>query len=136
MRFIFMFLFYGYCISMMTWDSATETYKGSVNDPTTFPPSKRSHGPYHWTFGLLLSAGIVPLATAAFVTSGSPITLLVGLLGISLIVYPYWGVFSYNPSFIFLLTLPGGSSLTVFWWILFLNTSSRRSVRCSPGRYP
>jgi len=66
-------------------------YKGTVNDPTTFPPSKRTHGSYHWTFERLLSAGLVPLTAAAFVTSGSPTPLLDGLLGISLIVHSHIG---------------------------------------------
>ncbi|KAH9999110.1 mitochondrial inner membrane protein [Russula vinacea] len=66
-------------------------YKGTVNDPTTFPPSKKSHGSHHWTFERLLSAGLVPLTAAAFVTSGSPTPLLDGLLGISLIVHSHMG---------------------------------------------
>jgi succinate dehydrogenase (ubiquinone) membrane anchor subunit len=90
---------------------ATAIYKGTVNDPTTFPPSSRSHGSYHWTFERLLSAGLVPLTAAAFVTSGSPTPLLDGLLGISLIVHSHIGVrllFLYTPSLNCLLTLAGG----------------------------
>jgi succinate dehydrogenase (ubiquinone) membrane anchor subunit len=63
-----------------------------VNDPTTFPPPKRSHGSHHWTFERLLSAGLVPLTAAAFVTSGSTAPLLDGLLGISLIAHSHIGV--------------------------------------------
>jgi succinate dehydrogenase (ubiquinone) membrane anchor subunit len=40
----------------------------------------------------LLSAGLVPLTAAAFVTSGSPAPLLDGLLGITLIVHSHIGV--------------------------------------------
>ena len=69
-------------------------YKGTVNDPTTFPPSSKSHGSYHWSFERLLAAGLVPLTTAAFVTSGSPAPLLDGLLGVSLIVHSHIGVAS------------------------------------------
>jgi CybS, succinate dehydrogenase cytochrome B small subunit len=45
-------------------------YKGTVNDPTDFPPPSKSHGSYHWAFERLLSAGLVPLTAAAFVKSG------------------------------------------------------------------
>ncbi|KAI9507656.1 CybS-domain-containing protein [Russula earlei] len=66
-------------------------YKGTVNDATTFPPAKKSVGSHHWTFERLLSAGLVPLTAAAFVTSGSATPLLDGLLGISLIVHSHIG---------------------------------------------
>ncbi|KAG6333993.1 hypothetical protein ID866_5098 [Astraeus odoratus] len=46
-------------------------YKGTVNDPTTFPPPSRTHGSYHWAFERLLAASLVPMTAAAFVTSGS-----------------------------------------------------------------
>ena len=63
-----------------------------MNDPTTFPPPQRSAGSHHWTFERLLSAGLVPLTAAAFVTSGSHAALLDGLLGISLVVHSHIGV--------------------------------------------
>jgi len=66
-------------------------YKGTANEPTTFPPPKKSAGSHHWTFERLLSASLVPLTAAAFVTSGSPAPLLDGLLGISLIVHSHIG---------------------------------------------
>ena len=67
-------------------------YKGTVNDPTTFPAPSKSHGSYHWSFERLLSAGLVPLTAAAFVTSGSSAPLLDGLLGVGLIVHSHIGV--------------------------------------------
>jgi succinate dehydrogenase (ubiquinone) membrane anchor subunit len=67
-------------------------YKGTVNDPTTFPTPSKSQGAYHWTFERLLSAGLVPLTAAAFVTSGSPTPLLDGLLGVGLVVHSHIGV--------------------------------------------
>lgn len=67
-------------------------YKGTVNDPTTFPPPNRTHGSHHWAFERLLSAGLVPLTAAAFVTSGSAYPVLDGLLGISLVVHSHIGV--------------------------------------------
>ncbi|KAF8468685.1 hypothetical protein DFH94DRAFT_638313, partial [Russula ochroleuca] len=57
-------------------------YQDTVNDPTTFPPSKNSHRFHRWTLCLL--AGLV---RCLFLTSGSPTPLLDGLLGISLIVH-------------------------------------------------
>jgi len=66
-------------------------YKGTANDPTTFPVPQRSVGSHHWTFERLLSAGLVPLTAAAFVTSGSPSPLLDGLIGISLVVHSHIG---------------------------------------------
>ncbi|KAG5644531.1 hypothetical protein DXG03_008185 [Asterophora parasitica] len=66
-------------------------YKGTVNDPTTFPTPSRSHGSHHWAFERLLSAGLVPITAAAFVTSGSNYPIVDGLLGISLIVHSHIG---------------------------------------------
>ncbi|KAF9445587.1 hypothetical protein P691DRAFT_675283 [Macrolepiota fuliginosa MF-IS2] len=66
-------------------------YKGTVNDPTSFPPPSRVHGSYHWAFERLLSAGLVPLTVAAFVTSGSANPILDGILGVSLVVHSHIG---------------------------------------------
>ncbi|KAH8827762.1 mitochondrial inner membrane protein [Flagelloscypha sp. PMI_526] len=66
-------------------------YKGTVNDPTTFPTPNRSHGSYHWSFERLLSAALVPLTGAAFVTSGSNFPVVDGLLGITLIMHSHIG---------------------------------------------
>ncbi|KAK0450437.1 mitochondrial inner membrane protein [Desarmillaria tabescens] len=67
-------------------------YKGTVNDPTTFPKPSRSAGSYHWAFERLLSAGLVPLTAAAFVTSGSNYPVLDGVLGASLVMHTYIGL--------------------------------------------
>ena len=77
---------------LLSFSDFLAIYKGTVNDPTTFPPPSKSHGSYHWSFERLLAAGLVPLTTAAFVTSGSPAPLLDGLLGVSLIVHSHIGV--------------------------------------------
>ncbi|KAF5385126.1 hypothetical protein D9615_000892 [Tricholomella constricta] len=66
-------------------------YKGTVNDPTTFPPPSRSHGSYHWAFERLLSASLVPITAAAYVTSGTNYPIVDGLLGISLIMHSHIG---------------------------------------------
>lgn len=74
-------------------------YKGTVNDPTDFPPPSKSHGSYHWAFERLLSAGLVPLTAAAFVTSGSNYPVVDGLLGISLVMHSHIGVRSLDVNF-------------------------------------
>ncbi|KZV72533.1 mitochondrial inner membrane protein [Peniophora sp. CONT] len=66
-------------------------YKGTVNDPTSFPPPSKSHGSYHWAFERFLAAGLVPLTAAAFVTSGSTAPLLDGILGVSLVMHSHIG---------------------------------------------
>ncbi|TFK32045.1 CybS-domain-containing protein, partial [Crucibulum laeve] len=66
-------------------------YKGTVNDPTTFPPPSRVHVSYHWAFERLLSAGLVPLTVAAFVTSPSTYPVLDGILGVSLVMHSHIG---------------------------------------------
>ncbi|KAF8656460.1 hypothetical protein AX16_002545 [Volvariella volvacea WC 439] len=66
-------------------------YKGTANDPTTFPPPSRIHGSYHWAFERVLSAGLVPLTVAAFATSGTNYPVLDGILGMSLIMHSHIG---------------------------------------------
>ncbi|KAI0827032.1 mitochondrial inner membrane protein [Trametes gibbosa] len=66
-------------------------YRGTVNDPTPFPPPSKTHGSYHWAFERLLSAGLVPLTVAAFATSGTNYPILDGLLGISLVMHSHIG---------------------------------------------
>lgn len=66
-------------------------YKGTVNDPTPFPPPSRVHGSYHWAFERLLSAGLVPLTVAAFATSATQHPILDGLLGVSLVIHSHIG---------------------------------------------
>ena len=110
-------------------------YKGTPNDPTTFPPPSRSHGSYHWSFERLLAAGLVPLTTAAFVTSGSSAPLLDGLLGISLIVHSHIGVCGCFFSFPYRILLNAffGGSLMRFWWTMSTSASSPNLARCSVG---
>lgn len=52
----------------------------------------RIHGSHHWAFERLLSAGLVPLAAAAFATSGSNFPILDDVLGVSLIIHSNIGV--------------------------------------------
>ena len=67
-------------------------YRGTVNDPTPFPPPSKSHGSYHWAFERILSAGLVPLTVASFVTSGTNYPIIDGLLGVSLVMHSHIGV--------------------------------------------
>ncbi|KAJ7725315.1 mitochondrial inner membrane protein [Mycena metata] len=65
-------------------------YKGTVNDPTTFPTPSRAHT-HHWSFERLLSASLIPLTGAAFATSPSVHPVLDGILGVSLVVHSHIG---------------------------------------------
>ena len=73
------------------WDPVA-IYKGTVNDPTTFPPPNKSHGSYHWAFERLLAASLLPITGAAFVTSGSAYPVLDGILSVSLVMHSHIGV--------------------------------------------
>ncbi|KAF7296560.1 Succinate dehydrogenase [ubiquinone] cytochrome b small subunit [Mycena chlorophos] len=66
-------------------------YKGTVNDPTSFPTPSRTHGSHHWSFERLLSASLIPLTGAAFATSPTAHPVVDGLLGVSLIVHSHIG---------------------------------------------
>ncbi|KIK95834.1 hypothetical protein PAXRUDRAFT_139808 [Paxillus rubicundulus Ve08.2h10] len=77
--------------STMQYVPGGPIYKGTVNDPTTFPPPSRTHGSYHWAFERLLSASLVPMTAAAFVASGTAYPILDGLLGISLVMHSHIG---------------------------------------------
>ncbi|KAF9003081.1 CybS-domain-containing protein [Cyathus striatus] len=92
-------------------------YKGTVNDPTTFPPPSRVHGSYHWSFERLLSAGLVPLTLAAFATSGSSYPVLDGLLGISLVIHSHIGFDSMIVDYLHPRKFPVGPATT---WTLRL----------------
>ncbi|KAF8550792.1 SDHD, membrane anchor subunit of succinate dehydrogenase [Imleria badia] len=71
--------------------SLTAISKGTLNDPTTFPPPSKTHGSYHWAFERLLSAALLPMTAAAFATSGTAYPVLDGLLGISLVMHSHIG---------------------------------------------
>ena len=73
------------------WDRAA-IYKGTANDPTTFPPPNKSQGSHHWAFERLLAASLLPITGAAFVTSGSAYPVLDGILGVSLVMHSHIGV--------------------------------------------
>ncbi|KDN39610.1 hypothetical protein K437DRAFT_270230 [Tilletiaria anomala UBC 951] len=64
--------------------------KGTVNDPTTFPPPSASHGSYHWAFERAISVAIVPIIAAAGVKHGTS-GLLDGALALTLVVHSHLG---------------------------------------------
>ncbi|KAF8452257.1 CybS-domain-containing protein [Boletus edulis BED1] len=65
----------GRCFKVMSFTISCTISKGTVNDPTTFPPPSKTHGSYHWAFERLLTAYPV----------------LDGLLGISLVMHSHIG---------------------------------------------
>lgn len=73
--------------------SASQSYiKGTVNDPTTYPPPNPAHGHQHWAFERALSVALLPLTALAVAKHGSS-GLLDGALGLSLIVHSHIGAF-------------------------------------------
>ncbi|CAO1630046.1 unnamed protein product [Jaminaea pallidilutea] len=71
--------------------SASQSYiKGTVNDPTTYPPPNPAHGHQHWAFERALSVALLPLTALAVAKHGSS-GLLDGALGLSLIVHSHIG---------------------------------------------
>jgi succinate dehydrogenase (ubiquinone) membrane anchor subunit len=66
--------------------------RGTVNDPNPFPPISRAQGSHHWAFERLLSAALIPMTGAAFVTSASEFPVLDGILAVSLVIHSHIGV--------------------------------------------
>lgn len=60
---------------------------GTVNDPTTFPAPNKYHGSLHWTFERVISAALIPVVGATFVTSPNPV--LDGVLAASLVLHSH-----------------------------------------------
>ncbi|KAI6012255.1 mitochondrial inner membrane protein [Pisolithus marmoratus] len=61
--------------SAMQYVPGGPIYKGTVNDPTTFPPPSKMHGSHHWSFERLLAAYPV----------------LDGIFGVSLVMHSHIG---------------------------------------------
>ncbi|EIM19460.1 hypothetical protein E3Q22_02717 [Wallemia mellicola] len=69
---------------------ATGSYvEGTVNDPTRFPPPNSAHGSSHWAFERAVSAALVPVIGASFITSSHPV--IDGLICSSLLVHSHIG---------------------------------------------
>ncbi|KAF7365506.1 Succinate dehydrogenase [ubiquinone] cytochrome b small subunit [Mycena venus] len=79
-------------------DVLVAVYKGTVNDPTSFPTSSRVHGSHHWSFERLLSASLTPHTGTAFTTSPSVHPVLDGILGVSLVVHSHTNAVDSNRS--------------------------------------
>ncbi|KNZ56300.1 uncharacterized protein VP01_243g10 [Puccinia sorghi] len=63
--------------------------KGSINDPTTFPPPSKAHGSIHWTLERSVAASLVPLSAATAISSPNP--LLDGVIAVFLIAHSHMG---------------------------------------------
>ncbi|KAH9462277.1 hypothetical protein Pst134EA_005128 [Puccinia striiformis f. sp. tritici] len=63
--------------------------KGTINDPTTFPPPSKAHGSIHWTFERSVAASLIPLSAATAISSANPI--LDGVIGVFLIAHSHMG---------------------------------------------
>ncbi|KAA1097474.1 membrane anchor subunit of succinate dehydrogenase, Sdh4 [Puccinia graminis f. sp. tritici] len=70
-------------------DSAADApyVKGTINDPTTFPPPSKAHGSIHWTFERSVAASLIPLSAATAISSANPI--LDGVIGVFLIAHSH-----------------------------------------------
>ncbi|KAI0764862.1 mitochondrial inner membrane protein [Fomes fomentarius] len=65
--------------------------QGQRERPHSFPPPSKTHGSHHWAFERILSASLVPLTVAGFVTSGTNYPIIDGLLGVSLVMHSHIG---------------------------------------------
>jgi hypothetical protein len=74
----------------------SDNYQGHRERPYTLPNSL-AYPSHHWAFERLLSASLVPLTAAAFVTPGSSCPILDGVLGLSLVMHSHLGVCSLAP---------------------------------------
>lgn len=71
--------------------AASQSYiKGTVNEPTTYPPPSPSHGHYHWMFERGVSVALLPLTAIAFAKHGGSGLLDAGL-GLSLVLHSHMG---------------------------------------------
>lgn len=71
-------------------DASQSYIRGTVNDPTTYPPPNPAHGHQHWLFERLLSVALLPLTAAAVAKHGSS-GILDAVLGLSLVVHSHIG---------------------------------------------
>lgn len=71
--------------------SASQSYiKGTVNDPTTYPPPNAAHGHQHWAVERAISVALLPLTAVAFAKHGASGFLDVAL-GLSLVAHSHIG---------------------------------------------
>lgn len=69
-----------------------ESYiKGTVNEPTEYPPPNAAHGSYEWTFERVVSIALVPLVAASTVKHGAS-GALDGALALGLVIHSHYGV--------------------------------------------
>ncbi|PWN36642.1 uncharacterized protein FA14DRAFT_169617 [Meira miltonrushii] len=71
--------------------NAKESYiKGTVNEPTTFPPPHPTHGSYHWAFERAISVALVPLIAVGAVKHGAS-GILDATLALTLVLHSHIG---------------------------------------------
>lgn len=71
--------------------SASSSYiKGTVNDPTTYPPPNATHGHQHWAVERAISVALLPLTAVAFAKHGAS-GVLDAALGLSLVAHSHIG---------------------------------------------
>ncbi|UZJ57399.1 hypothetical protein CBS101457_006719 [Exobasidium rhododendri] len=71
--------------------SASASYiKGTVNEPTTFPPYSPSHGSYHWAFERAVSVALIPLFAAGAVKHGAS-GVLDASIALTLVIHSHIG---------------------------------------------
>lgn len=74
--------------------SAQQSYiKGTVNEPTTFPPPSAVHGSYHWAFERVISVALIPLVAVSAVKHGAS-GILDASLALTLVLHSHIGVTS------------------------------------------
>lgn len=71
-------------------DASQSYIRGTVNDPTTFPPPNPAHGHQHWLFERGLSVALLPLTALAVAKHGSS-GILDAVLGLSLVMHSHIG---------------------------------------------
>lgn len=74
--------------------------KGTVNEPTEYPPPNPAHGSYEWSFERVIAISLVPLIAAATVKHGAS-GALDGALALTLVIHSHYGLnqvfFDYFP---------------------------------------
>lgn len=76
--------------SAATPDAKQSYIKGTVNEPTTFPPPSPSHGSYHWAFERAISVALVPLMAVGAVKHGAS-GILDATLALTLVLHSHIG---------------------------------------------
>lgn len=71
-------------------DASQSYIKGTVNEPTTYPPPDPTHGHQHWLMERSISVALLPLTAAALAKHGSSGALDIAL-GMTLVLHSHMG---------------------------------------------